>query len=148
MLTYATVKLISKFSRAVVSKQTLCARKKCTVICFPIYLGRRKSGLYLLLLFESSECFRSSNKGVAPTTTGAGKPQKHVLVVKMSLAITICFFISIVVLTTPFFFNISDKFSYLLFLNNISNPMIYYWLNKAFRKEYNDIWRRIGAKIL
>ena len=104
--------------------------------------------LYLTKSFAYSVLcsgFRTANNGGA--TAATGKPQKHVLVVKMSLAITICFFISMVGVTVPFFFNLSDKFVYCIYLNNISNPIIYYWLNKEFRKEYNDIWQQISSKL-
>ena len=73
---------------------------------------------------------------------------KHVLVVKMALAITVCFFISNAALSAVFIFHWSNDWVYLVLTNNLCNPVIYYWLNKEFRREYNDFWKRIWKKIV
>ena len=55
---------------------------------------------------------------------------KHVLVVKMFLAITVCYFAAFTSLNLVFVFGLDDRWIYLNFINNINNPVIYYWLNK------------------
>ena len=75
------------------------------------------------------------------------KRSRHLLVVKMFLAVAICFVLSFVAMNLVFTLRLDDRWYYLVFVNNISNPAIYYWLNKEFRKKYNDFWREASKKV-
>ena len=73
----------------------------------------------------------------------AVRKSRHVLVVKMFSAIFLCFIFSFTGMVLPLVLGLDDHMYYLVFTNNLCNPVIYYWLNKEFRAEYNDFWKHV-----
>ena len=61
--------------------------------------------------------------------------------------ITVCFILSFSGITLVYILGFDDKWVYLSYVNNLCNPVIYYWLNKEFRGDYNDVWRRVWTKL-
>ena len=75
------------------------------------------------------------------------KKAKHVVAVKMFLAITFCFMASYLSVVIVIILQLDPKFAYSLFINNLCNPLIYYWLNTEFREQYNAFWGRFVNKL-
>ena len=114
-----------------------------------MYMYRYMAYMYMYNHIKFTIFCRTGPTGSStdPRTTVQHNKSKHVLVVKMFAAITVCFFLTNIGLNLVFILALDDKWMYLTFVNNLCNPLIYYWLNKEFRKEYNDFWKKAWKNV-
>ena len=75
------------------------------------------------------------------------KRAKHVLIGKIFAIITACFFLTATANALMAVWSWSKYWAYLGFINFVSNPPIYFWLNQDFRKNYISFWRRVRKKV-